>query len=67
MRMVLTIHIMNNQDSTPSDDMKERNPADYPLLGVLMLGPAHGYDLCAELRDALVRSGYSAPVTFTPS
>ena len=49
----MTIHIMNNQHSIPSGDKKERNPADYPLLGVLMLGPAHGYDLCAELRARL--------------
>ncbi len=51
--MVVTIHIMNNQHANPNDDKKERNPADYPLLGVLMLGPAHGYDLCAELKARL--------------
>ncbi|MGO9117830.1 MAG: PadR family transcriptional regulator [Desulfomonilaceae bacterium] len=51
--MVPAIHIMNNQHPSPSDYKKERNPADCPLLGVLTLGPAHGYDLCAELRERL--------------
>lgn len=32
---------------------KPRNPADFPVLGVLHRGPAHGYDLCRELRDRL--------------
>ncbi len=49
----MTIHIMNNQYSSASDYRTERNPADFPLLGVLSLGPAHGYDLCAELRERL--------------
>jgi PadR family transcriptional regulator AphA len=44
---------MNNQYPSQIDKKKERNPADFPLLGVLSLGPAHGYDLCAELRDRL--------------
>lgn len=35
------------------EKMKTRNPADYPVLGVLYLGPAHGYDLCRELRERL--------------
>ena len=51
--MLLIIHIMNNQHPSENDDKKERNPADFPLLGVLSLGPAHGYDLCAELRERL--------------
>ena len=44
---------MNNQYLNKADNKKERNPADFPLLGVLSLGPAHGYDLCAELRERL--------------
>jgi DNA-binding PadR family transcriptional regulator len=44
---------MNNQYRSQTDNKKQRNPADFPLLGVLSLGPAHGYDLCAELRDSL--------------
>lgn len=51
--MLVTIHIMNSQYSTAGDPKKERNPADFPLLGVLSFGPAHGYDLCAELRQRL--------------
>ncbi len=33
---------------------KPRNPADYPVLGMLCHGQMHGYDLCRELRDRLV-------------
>jgi PadR family transcriptional regulator AphA len=51
--MLLIIHIMNNQYTNITDYKKERNPADFPLLGLLSLGPAHGYDLCAELRERL--------------
>jgi PadR family transcriptional regulator, regulatory protein AphA len=32
---------------------KLRNPADFPILGILSGGPAHGYDLCRELRERL--------------
>lgn len=32
---------------------KTRNPADYPVLGVLFRGSAHGYDICIELRERL--------------
>ena len=51
--MLLIIHTMNNQSPSTTDNRKQRNPADFPLLGVLSLGPAHGYDLCAELRERL--------------
>jgi PadR family transcriptional regulator, regulatory protein AphA len=51
--MLGTIHIMNSQHGSHIENEKERNPADFPLLGVLSLGPAHGYDLCAELRESL--------------
>lgn len=30
-----------------------RNPADYPVLGMLCRGEVHGYDLCRELRERL--------------
>ncbi len=53
MTMLVTIHIMNNQHAATSYYRKDRNPADFPLLGVLSLGPAHGYDLCTELRERL--------------
>ncbi len=51
--MLVIIHAMNNQYPSTTDNKKERNPADFPLLGLLSLGPAHGYDLCAELRERL--------------
>jgi PadR family transcriptional regulator AphA len=51
--MLVIIHTMNNQSPSTTDNRKQRNPADFPLLGVLSLGSAHGYDLCAELRERL--------------
>jgi len=51
--MLVIIHTMNNQSPSTADNKKERNPADFPLLGMLSLGPAHGYDLCAGLRERL--------------
>jgi PadR family transcriptional regulator AphA len=52
-RVLVIIQTMNNQDPSTTNVKKDRNPADFPLLGVLSLGPAHGYDLCAELRERL--------------
>jgi DNA-binding PadR family transcriptional regulator len=34
-------------------DKKQRNPADFPVLGVLFNGPVHGYDLRRELKERL--------------
>jgi PadR family transcriptional regulator AphA len=44
---------MNSHVTSTIDQIRTRNTADFPLLGVLMLGPAHGYDLCAELKARL--------------
>jgi DNA-binding PadR family transcriptional regulator len=30
-----------------------RNPAEYPVLGILNLGHAHGYDICRRLREGI--------------
>jgi PadR family transcriptional regulator, regulatory protein AphA len=30
-----------------------RNPAEFPILGFLMNGPAHGYDICSKLSESL--------------
>jgi DNA-binding PadR family transcriptional regulator len=30
-----------------------RNPAEYPVLGILALGEAHGYDICLRLRKEI--------------
>ncbi|MFH1116001.1 MAG: PadR family transcriptional regulator [Pseudomonadota bacterium] len=32
---------------------KQRNPAEFPVLGMLYTRPAHGYDLCRKLRQQL--------------
>ncbi len=34
-------------------EKSERNPADFPILGMLRHSPSHGYDLCRELADRL--------------
>lgn len=51
--MISLIQIMNSLYPSRTGKKKERNPADFPLLGVLSLGPAHGYDLCAALSERL--------------
>lgn len=50
--MVRVIHVMNIRCDN-MQDMKLRNPADFPVLGILNRGPAHGYDLCRELSERL--------------
>ena len=30
-----------------------RNPAEYPVLGILALGEAHGYDICRRLHNGI--------------
>ncbi|HMK35721.1 MAG TPA: PadR family transcriptional regulator [Desulfomonilaceae bacterium] len=32
---------------------RSRNPAEYPVLGMLASGPAHGYDICRNLQSEL--------------
>lgn len=32
---------------------KSRNPAEYPILGILSRGPIHGYDICRVLVDGI--------------
>jgi PadR family transcriptional regulator, regulatory protein AphA len=51
--MLGIIHAMNIWGQTMVQHKKPRNPADFPVLGVLHRGPAHGYDLCRELRERL--------------
>jgi PadR family transcriptional regulator, regulatory protein AphA len=50
--MVGTSHRVNNRCHIMYDK-KARNPADFPVLGVLYNGPAHGYDLRRELKERL--------------
>ena len=30
-----------------------RNPAEYPVLGILLRGPLHGYDMCRRLGEGI--------------
>jgi PadR family transcriptional regulator, regulatory protein AphA len=46
-------HIMPTQLQSTTQANKSRNPAEYPVLGVLASGPAHGYDICRRLRAEL--------------
>jgi PadR family transcriptional regulator AphA len=50
--MLWNIHAVNTRFRN-MQDKKTRNPADFPVLGILYRGPAHGYDLCRELREEL--------------
>lgn len=44
----MTSHKMNSfEDHTP------RNPAEYPILGILTFGPAHGYDVWRRLTEGI--------------
>ena len=52
-RMLKGVHGVNIQCRHMQDTKKTRNPADYPVLGALYLGSAHGYDLCRGLKDRL--------------
>jgi PadR family transcriptional regulator AphA len=47
------IHGVNNQLKNKPNLKKDRNPAEYAVLGALSLGPAHGYDLYQYLADNL--------------
>lgn len=51
--MVEVVHNMNIRCNAMILKKKPRNPADYPVLGILSQGPAHGYDVCRELREQL--------------
>lgn len=45
---IMTSHLMNR-----SLHQQERNPAEYAVLGILVHGNAHGYDVYREVRDCL--------------
>ncbi|MBI4963676.1 MAG: PadR family transcriptional regulator [Desulfomonile tiedjei] len=38
---------------TTRQTRKSRNPAEFPVLGMLASGPAHGYDICRRLQTEL--------------
>jgi DNA-binding PadR family transcriptional regulator len=45
---MLTIHVQPIIQT-----QRSRNPAEYPVLGMLALGPTHGYDICRRLQEEL--------------
>jgi PadR family transcriptional regulator, regulatory protein AphA len=51
--MLVIIHVVNIRYNSKMQVKKPRNPADFPVLGFLFRGPAHGYDLCREMRERL--------------
>ena len=46
-------HIMTVQPLNKPGAAGPRNPAEYPVLGILTRGPAHGYDICRLLREGI--------------
>jgi PadR family transcriptional regulator, regulatory protein AphA len=46
-------HIMTAQPLNKPGAAGPRNPAEYPVLGILTRGPAHGYDICRLLREGI--------------
>lgn len=44
----MTSHLKNHRG-----EESPRNPAEYPILGVLASGSAHGYDICRRLRAGI--------------
>lgn len=51
--MLRISHLMDIRCRPMVQDTRVRNPADFPILGLLHDGPAHGYELCSELRERL--------------
>ncbi len=51
--MLRVVHSVNIQSGNMQEKKKTRNPADFPVLGALYLGSAHGYDLCRGLKERL--------------
>jgi PadR family transcriptional regulator, regulatory protein AphA len=46
-------HIMTSRHLNIVKSATTRNPAEYPVLGILALGEAHGYDICLRLRKGI--------------
>ncbi len=51
--MLAITQTMNTRCGLMKQEKNQRNPADFPILGVLWHAPSHGYDLCRELGDRL--------------
>jgi len=46
-------HAMTSIDVNTIKGEGSRNPAQYPVLGILALGACHGYDICRRLRGSV--------------
>jgi PadR family transcriptional regulator AphA len=46
-------HIMTSRNLNNFRAETSRNPAEYPVLGILALGEAHGYDICRRLHKGI--------------
>jgi PadR family transcriptional regulator, regulatory protein AphA len=46
-------HVMTSRHLNIVKSATARNPAEYPVLGILALGEAHGYDICLRLRKGI--------------
>ncbi len=46
-------HIMTSRNLNIVKTETSRNPAEYPVLGILALGEAHGYDICRRLHKGI--------------
>lgn len=51
--VVFDSHGVTTITMTKKTTKTSRNPAEYPILGVLYRGPIHGYDICRVLGDGI--------------
>jgi DNA-binding PadR family transcriptional regulator len=50
---VVCSHVMTSHRKTTSRTKGVRNPAEYPVLGILMESPLHGYETCRRLTEGI--------------
>jgi len=51
--IVLHSHGVTSHKENMGASQMIRNPAEYPILGILLLGPMHGYDMCRQLGEGI--------------
>lgn len=44
---------MTSRNQSNDQTKRSRNPAEYPVLGILSSGPIHGYDICRRLGEGI--------------
>jgi len=44
---------MTSHNQRNAQTKRSRNPAEYPVLGILSSGPVHGYDICRRLGEGI--------------